>query len=63
MILISLFGFETAQLLDAEGKVLPLIVTLSGRVGSDVPINCEYSGVRGVIVEETVMNFKLSFFL
>ncbi|KAI4340228.1 hypothetical protein MLD38_025087 [Melastoma candidum] len=44
---------ELAQLLVAEGKVLPLIVTVSGRVGSDVPINCQYSGLRGVIVEET----------
>ncbi|KAK4762755.1 hypothetical protein SAY87_013402 [Trapa incisa] len=44
---------ELAQLLDTECKVLPLVVTLSGRVGSDTPINCEYSGLRGVIVEET----------
>lgn len=49
----------TAQLLDTECKVLPLVVTLSGRVGSDTPINCEYSGLRGVIVEETVMSFHL----
>ncbi|OWM77935.1 E3 ubiquitin-protein ligase SP1 [Punica granatum] len=44
---------ELAQLLDTECKVLPLIVTLTGRVGSDTPINCEYSGLRGVIVEAT----------
>lgn len=44
---------ELAELLDTERKVLPLIVTLTGRVGSDIPINCEYSGLRGVIVEET----------
>lgn len=44
---------ELAQLLDTECKVLPLVVTLCGRVGSDTPINCEYSGLRGVIVEET----------
>ncbi|XP_048137037.1 E3 ubiquitin-protein ligase SP1 isoform X5 [Rhodamnia argentea] len=44
---------ELAQLLDKESKVLPLVVTLCGRVGSDTPVNCEYSGLRGVIVEET----------
>ncbi|XWS36258.1 hypothetical protein CRYUN_Cryun20dG0070000 [Craigia yunnanensis] len=44
---------ELAQLLDLEHKVLPLIVTISGRVGSETPINCENSRLRGVIVEET----------
>ncbi|GAV78716.1 GIDE domain-containing protein/zf-C3HC4_3 domain-containing protein [Cephalotus follicularis] len=44
---------ELAQLLDLESKCLPLIVTISGRVGSETPINCQYSGLRGVIVEET----------
>ncbi|KAL2535612.1 E3 Ubiquitin ligase family protein [Forsythia ovata] len=44
---------ELAQLLDTACKVLPLVVTVSGRVGSDTPINCEYSGLRGVIVEQT----------
>ncbi|KAF8394472.1 hypothetical protein HHK36_020680 [Tetracentron sinense] len=44
---------DLAQLLDASCKTLPLIVTISGRVGSETPINCEYSGLRGVIVEET----------
>ncbi|MBA0795495.1 hypothetical protein Gohar_006355, partial [Gossypium harknessii] len=44
---------ELAQLLDIESKVIPLIVTISGRVGSETPINCEHSGLRGVIVEET----------
>lgn len=44
---------DLAQLLDAANKVLPFVVTISGRVGSDTPINCEYSGLRGVIVEET----------
>ena len=47
----------SAQLLDLESKVLPLIVTISGRVGSQTPINCERSGLRGVIVEETVTFF------
>ena len=49
---ISLFS---AQLLEAE-CVLPLVVAISGRVSSDTPINCEFSGLRGVIVEETVMD-------
>ncbi|XP_070003777.1 E3 ubiquitin-protein ligase SP1 isoform X1 [Nicotiana sylvestris] len=44
---------DLAQLLDTASKVLPLVVTVSGRVGSDTPINCELSGLRGVIVEET----------
>ncbi|KDP21507.1 hypothetical protein JCGZ_21978 [Jatropha curcas] len=44
---------ELAKLLDTESKVLPLVVAISGRVGSETPINCEYSGLRGVIVEET----------
>ncbi|XP_044493029.1 E3 ubiquitin-protein ligase SP1 [Mangifera indica] len=44
---------ELAQLLDIESKVLPLIVMVCGRVCSETPISCEYSGLRGVIVEET----------
>ncbi|XVF72481.1 hypothetical protein PTKIN_Ptkin12aG0124600 [Pterospermum kingtungense] len=44
---------ELAQLLDIENKAPPLIVTISGRVGTETPINCEHSGLRGVIVEET----------
>lgn len=40
-------------LLDTARKVLPLVVTVSGRVGSETPIKCEHSGLRGVIVEET----------
>ncbi|KAL8548425.1 hypothetical protein ACS0TY_007656 [Phlomoides rotata] len=43
----------SAPLLDAASKALPLVVTVSGWVGSDTPINCEYSGLRGVIVEQT----------
>jgi hypothetical protein len=41
-----------AQLLDEE--ILPLVVAISGRVDSETPISCKSSGVRGVIVEETV---------
>ncbi|KAK6937484.1 E3 Ubiquitin ligase MUL1-like [Dillenia turbinata] len=44
---------EFAQLLDSACKISPLIVSISGRVGSETPINCEHSGLRGVIVEET----------
>ncbi|KAF5196628.1 E3 ubiquitin-protein ligase sp1 [Thalictrum thalictroides] len=43
---------DLAQMLDTACKVLPFVVTVSGRVGSDTPINCEHSGLRGVIVEE-----------
>lgn len=43
---------DLAQLFDTASKVLPLVVTISGRVGSDTPITCN-SGLRGVIVEET----------
>ncbi|XP_015951060.2 E3 ubiquitin-protein ligase SP1-like [Arachis duranensis] len=42
---------ELAQLLDAE--ILPLVVSISGRVSSETLIHCEFSGLRGVIVEET----------
>lgn len=44
---------DLGNLLDTARKVLPLVVAISGRVGSDTPINCEQSGLRGVIVEET----------
>ncbi|CAL1362077.1 unnamed protein product [Linum trigynum] len=44
---------ELAKLFDVENKVLPLVVAISGRVGAETPINCEHSGLRGVIVEET----------
>ncbi|GAB4829772.1 Subtilisin-like protease 1 [Ancistrocladus abbreviatus] len=44
---------ELALLLDTASKVIPFVVSISGRVSSDTPINCEYSGLRGVIVEET----------
>lgn len=44
----------SAFILDTASKVLPLIVTISGRVGSDAPMICEQSGLRGVIVEDIV---------
>ncbi|KAG2697187.1 hypothetical protein I3843_07G093500 [Carya illinoinensis] len=43
---------DLGPLLDA-GCILPLVVTISGRVSSETPISCEFSGLRGVIVEET----------
>jgi hypothetical protein len=43
-----------AAILDSASKVLPLVVAVSGRVGSDTPLICQQSGMRGVIVEETV---------
>ncbi|XP_072959456.1 E3 ubiquitin-protein ligase SP1-like isoform X2 [Typha angustifolia] len=42
---------DLAAILDTDCKALPL-VKISGRVGSDAPINCEPSALRGVIVEE-----------
>jgi hypothetical protein len=43
-----------AAILDSASKVLPLVVAVSGRVVSDTPLICQQSGMRGVIVEETV---------
>nr|KYP70672.1 hypothetical protein KK1_009900 [Cajanus cajan] len=47
-VLLMLTG--NTQLLDTES--LPLVIAISERVGSESPINCELSGLRGVIVEE-----------
>ncbi|ONM60199.1 Protein trichome birefringence-like 10 [Zea mays] len=44
---------DLAAILDTASKVLPLVVAISGRVGSDTPLICQQSGMRGVIVEET----------
>ncbi|PIN18190.1 hypothetical protein CDL12_09158 [Handroanthus impetiginosus] len=43
---------DLAELLNSASKALPLLVTVSGKVGSEAPINCKYSGLRGVIVEQ-----------
>ncbi|XP_034227700.1 E3 ubiquitin-protein ligase SP1-like isoform X2 [Prunus dulcis] len=43
---------ELAKLLDSE-CILPLVVAISGRVSSETPITCEFTGLRGVVVEET----------
>ncbi|KAM5563808.1 E3 ubiquitin-protein ligase SP1 [Rosa sericea] len=50
---------ELAKLLDSE-SILPLVVAISGRVSSDTPITCEFSGLRGVVVEETDSALMLS---
>lgn len=50
----------SAQLLDTACKMLPLVVTVSGRVGSETPIDSEYSGLRGVILEQTVNRLFLT---
>jgi E3 ubiquitin-protein ligase MUL1 len=44
---------DLALLLQSACKVLPVVVTVVGRVGSDTPITCEHSSLRGVILEET----------
>ncbi|KAF8679082.1 hypothetical protein HU200_045840 [Digitaria exilis] len=44
---------DLAAILDTASKVLPLVVAVSGRVGSETPLICQQSGMRGVIVEET----------
>ena len=59
---ILLICLPTAQLLDTACKVVPLVVTISGRVGSETPISCEHSGLRGVIVEETVHGLFAQYF-
>ncbi|KAA3488827.1 mitochondrial ubiquitin ligase activator of NFKB 1-like [Gossypium australe] len=59
VLVIPCFFHLSAQLLDIESKVIPLIVTISGRVGSETPINCEHSGLRGVIVEEAAVQHFL----
>lgn len=44
---------DLAILLESACKALPLVVTVAGRVGSDTPISCDHSSLRGVILEET----------
>ncbi|XP_024361279.1 E3 ubiquitin-protein ligase SP1 [Physcomitrium patens] len=44
---------DLAILLESACKVVPLVVTVAGRVGSETPIACEHSSLRGVILEET----------
>lgn len=44
---------DLAMLLESACKVVPLVVTVAGRVGAESPIACEHSSLRGVILEET----------
>ncbi|KAG6544506.1 hypothetical protein Mapa_014144 [Marchantia paleacea] len=44
---------DLAILLESACKALPVVVTVAGRVGSETPISCEHSSLRGVILEET----------
>ncbi|KAL3680432.1 hypothetical protein R1sor_023388 [Riccia sorocarpa] len=44
---------DLALLLESACKALPVVVTVAGRVGSETPISCEHSSLRGVILEET----------
>uniref|UniRef100_A0A804KGW6 Uncharacterized protein n=1 Tax=Musa acuminata subsp. malaccensis TaxID=214687 RepID=A0A804KGW6_MUSAM len=34
-------------------EILVLVVSVTGRVGSETPINCEQSGLKSVVVSET----------
>jgi E3 ubiquitin-protein ligase MUL1 len=45
---------DRVLLLQSAGKVLLVMVSVAGRVGSDVPIPCEHSSLLGVILEEIV---------
>lgn len=46
--------FLSALLFDTASVVLPLIVTVSGKVGSDRPIKFKSSNLQPVILHETV---------
>ncbi|XP_076919519.1 E3 ubiquitin-protein ligase SP1-like [Bidens hawaiensis] len=47
------------RLRDLANKVLPSVVAISGKVGSDTPINCKYRDLQGVIVQEEVKQLIL----
>jgi len=56
LIILQILHFSE-QLLD--GERLSLVVAISGCVVSETPIKCELTGLRGVVVEETVyVNFN-----
>ncbi|CAD5166951.1 unnamed protein product [Musa acuminata subsp. malaccensis] len=38
-----------------------LVVSVTGRVGSETPINCEQSGLKSVVVSETVILYSQVF--
>jgi E3 ubiquitin-protein ligase MUL1 len=45
---------DLEQLVEVESKVVPLIIAVSGDVGSETPIKCEHSYVLGVFLKRTV---------
>ncbi|CAD5315835.1 unnamed protein product [Arabidopsis thaliana] len=44
---------DLEQLVEVESKVVPLIIAVSGSVGSETPIKCEHSDVLGVFLKRT----------
>lgn len=48
----EIFLFSSEQLV--ESKVFPLIIAVSGNVGSETPIKCEHSDILGVFLKKTV---------
>ncbi|CAL9778291.1 unnamed protein product [Musa acuminata subsp. burmannicoides] len=42
-------------------EILVLVVSVTGRVGSETPINCEQSGLKSVVVTETVILYSQVF--
>lgn len=50
---------DLGRMLQGTKSGTPLLVAVSGRVGSEQPISCENSSLRGVIVEEISEQFFL----
>ncbi|CAI7755869.1 unnamed protein product [Closterium sp. NIES-54] len=50
---------ELGRMLQGTKGYSPLVVAVTGKVGSDQPITCENSSLRGVIVEQTAEQFFL----
>jgi len=50
----DIIRFYSEQLVEVESKVVPLIIAVSGDVGSETPIKCEHSDVLGVFLKRTV---------
>ncbi|KAG7585262.1 E3 Ubiquitin ligase GIDE-type [Arabidopsis thaliana x Arabidopsis arenosa] len=44
---------DLEQLVEVESKVFPLIIAVSGNVGSETPIKCEHSDILGVFLKKT----------
>lgn len=56
---VSCYSVFSVQFLEIDSsKLLPFIVVVSGKFGSDTPIKCEHIGIHGVIVEETIFVYK-----